>query len=105
MALITELIRSGDGEIRAAKIRVVNSAGKKVTELRRPVQHLVPLEVPTGPKSTNTDPPNADQTVHDVNDIPPLLPSVEPSVSEDSARRRPKRTAAVVGELLRRDVS
>ena len=35
LARVMELIRSKDNEIRAAKIRVVNSEGKKVTDLRR----------------------------------------------------------------------
>jgi hypothetical protein len=95
LARVMELIRSKDNEIRAAKIRVVNSEGKKVTDLRRPVQHLVPLEVRTGPDSTNTDPPDADQT----------SPPISPSENEDSTQKRSRRTAAVIGELLRRDTS
>ena len=96
LARVMELIRSKDNEIRAAKIRVVNSEGKKVTDLRRPVQHLVPLEVRTGP----TLPTQTLQTL-----IRHLHLYISPSENEDSTQKRPRRTAAVIGELLRRDTS
>ena len=43
LAKITELIIGRDGRIRAAKVQLLSK--DKVTTIRRPVQHLVPLEV------------------------------------------------------------
>ena len=45
LARVEELIPSKDGVIRAAKVRVVNQENGKSSCLRRPIQHLVPLEV------------------------------------------------------------
>ena len=44
LARIVELIKGRDGQARAAKILVL-SQDKKTSYLRRPVQHLIPLEV------------------------------------------------------------
>lgn len=41
---VDELIPSKDGIIRAAKVRIQGDGGKQVF-LRRPIQHLIPLEV------------------------------------------------------------
>jgi len=44
LARVVELIAGRDGYPRAAKIIVLNQ-DKKVTNLRRPIQQLIPLEV------------------------------------------------------------
>jgi hypothetical protein len=43
-AKVEELIPSRDQVVRSAKVSVLNEANKK-TLLRRPIQHLVPLEI------------------------------------------------------------
>ena len=47
LAKIQELLPSNDGAIRAVKIRAVHGeTGKGLeTDLRRPIQHLIPLEL------------------------------------------------------------
>ena len=45
VAEVIVLLKSSDGVVRSARIRVLSSDGKRVTELRRPIQHLVPLEL------------------------------------------------------------
>ncbi|CAB3994917.1 Hypothetical predicted protein [Paramuricea clavata] len=85
LARVKELIKSQDGVVRAAKICVVNSAKERVIELRRPIQHLIPLELKLSP---------------DTEDVPPAIESA--SKEKESTIQRPRRTAAVVGELLRK---
>ena len=41
---IIELLTGRDGQVRGARVQVLNSE-RKPTVLRRPVQHLIPLEV------------------------------------------------------------
>ncbi|XP_074608745.1 uncharacterized protein LOC141863176 [Acropora palmata] len=50
LAKVTELVRGRDGAVRSAKILCLTSSKEKTTELRRPVQHLVPLELRAGPE-------------------------------------------------------
>ncbi|CAB3977862.1 Hypothetical predicted protein [Paramuricea clavata] len=45
IAMVEELIRSIDGVVRSAKIRVLNSETRKPIIIRRPIQHLIPLEI------------------------------------------------------------
>ena len=44
LARVVELITGRDGQTRAAKVLVLNQE-KKASTLRRPIQHLIPLEV------------------------------------------------------------
>ena len=44
LAKVEELIKGKDGHCRAAYVKVSNDRGKS-TILRRPIQHLIPLEV------------------------------------------------------------
>ena len=88
LAKIQDLIQSADGIIRAAKIRLVHGEKGKTTELRRPIQHLIPLELHMGPERTD----RADED----------LCTTNPIDSETTTRNRPRRTAAVIGELLRK---
>ena len=50
LAKVTELVRGRDGAVRSAKIQCLTSSREKTTELRRPIQHLVPLELRAGPE-------------------------------------------------------
>ena len=49
LAKVTELVRGRDGAVRSAKIQCLTNSREKTTELRRPIQHLVPLELRAGP--------------------------------------------------------
>jgi hypothetical protein len=44
LAKVEELITSKDNIVRSAKVGVLNDSNKKI-QLRRPIQHLVPLEI------------------------------------------------------------
>ena len=73
--------------IRAAKIRLVRGDKRKFTNLRRPIQHLIPLELHMEPKSAS-----------------PLIEEIPTAQQTDiqTNTRRPRRTAAVIGELVRK---
>ena len=62
----------------------------KTTELRRPIQHLIPLEL-----RINSDPSTNDPD-------PELEPRPE---TDDPPRERPGRTAAIIEEMLRKESS
>ena len=87
LAKIQNLIQSDDGRIRAAKIRLVHGDKGKITELRRPIQHLIPLELHMEPKSDR-----------------PQIEEISTAQQKDiqTNTRRPRRTAAVIGELVRK---
>jgi len=56
---VEDLIQGSDGKVRGVYVRV-SSKGGRVRVLRRPVQHIYPLEVQSEPSDgepTNTDPP------------------------------------------------
>ena len=62
----------------------MNSGKGRTTELRRPIQHLVLLELKLEYEPSDTE----------------IIVSQD---EESEPGRRPRRTAAVLGELLRRD--
>ena len=84
IALVEELIKSKDGLVRAVKVRVCSS------ESGRPVQHLVPLELPHC-QDTETENLLLDQGTE------PITPEIE---NDDN---RSKRRVAIMGELRRRE--
>ena len=45
LAKVENLLRSKDEVIRSAEVRVLSNDNKKTVVLRRPIQHLIPLEV------------------------------------------------------------
>jgi hypothetical protein len=45
LAKVEELMKNDDGITRSAKVKVVNSERGKTTVFRRPIQHLIPLEL------------------------------------------------------------
>jgi hypothetical protein len=65
---------------------VVNLGKGRLIELRQPIQHLIPLELKLSPDTEN--------------DVPPAIESAPKE--EESTRQRPRRSAAVVAELLRK---
>ena len=82
-------MRCKDGVIRAAKVCVLNSGKGRVIELGRPIQHLVPSELRL---STDTE-------------VAAQRPSEDERDEENEIRQRPRRTAAVIGELVRKGMS
>ena len=90
LARVEELIVGKDGNIRSAKLSMP-SDGANCKSLLRPLQHLVPLEIPVSKEGTISaaDSDNSDtRNIVDVNDTLPVT--------------RSKRNAAIVGELNRR---
>ena len=95
LAIVQEYIKRADGQIRAAFIRTIGKDGKPKIFLRS-LRHLVPLEI----KSTNID-------------CEPLVAKHSLKVEENKDRnkesllknKRELRSAAVIGELKRRDQS
>ena len=79
---VEELIPGADGKVRAAIVKVGNG-DKRPTYLRRVIQHLIPIEVKS---STNNE------------DTRPIM-----DVSNQAVR--PRRTAAVIGEISRRQMN
>ena len=90
LAKVEELIPSRDNVVRAARIRVVNNENGRSTYLRRPVQHLIPLEL-------HSTPAEEAQV--------PQVPVENSQFMVQSSRKdsRPRRNAAIIGELLRKD--
>ena len=82
IARVEELIPGADGKVRAAIVKVGNS-DKRPTYFRRVIQHLIPIEVKS---STNNE------------DTRPIA-----DVSNQAVR--PRRTAAVIGEISRRQMN
>ena len=89
VAKVVELIPSRDGKIRSVKLKVATENG--TTYLERPLQCLVPLEV-----KSNVD----EKRVSGNNNV-----SLDFNESNsDHEQTRPRRTAAVIGELIRKDM-
>ena len=80
IARVEELIPGADGKVRAAIVKV-GTSDKRSTYLRRVIQHLIPIEVKSSSNNEDTRP------IVDVSD----------------QAGRPRRTAAVIGEISRRE--
>ena len=98
-----ELIRSADQGIRAARVLVTSSNGKK-SALKRPIQHLYPLEVvektPESQKTPEENPP--DQITSEEQGA---QPEREPPTPEPpNLGLRPKRAAAQKARARIRDL-
>jgi len=86
LAKIQYLIQSDDGMTRAATIRLVHGDKGKTTELRRPIQHLIPLELHMKPELSG-------QIVQEASPAPQ-------TDIQTTTRSRPRRAAAIKGELF-----
>lgn len=84
LAVVEDLLRGEDGNVRAAIIRVANSKGKP-KKLRSSVKHLYPVEVQANLEDTVQQQQQTNETI---------------SNKDNSERQR--REAAVAGELKRR---
>ncbi len=95
MGKITELLPGKDGNVRAARLEIpLENGGKRI--FTRSIQHLVPLEI------------HVDRDVEESakQKDTQLRQRSEPSQARETQQCvRPRRSAAVVGELLRRDHS
>ena len=89
LAVVQELIMGKDGHVKNAKVKVLNNSGKLVI-LTRSVSHLVPLEVHSTLNNTSCK-----KKQSDVSDVEKR--------ETDNSGGRPRRTAAIIGELLRRE--
>ena len=98
IAKVEELIRSEDDGVRAAKIRVLNSDNRRSIIMRRPIQHLIPLEIRAATGKDNNaseEPPKAEEPIEE-----PEKNAAKASIVEK--KNRPKRKAAAQGELIRK---
>lgn len=85
LARVENLLRSKDKIVRSAEVRVLSNDNKRTVVLRRPIQHLIPLEV----QDTSG--------VQDTSEVQDTREEVKGQVDT-----RPRRKAAVNGELIRR---
>ena len=89
---IAKLIKNDDGLIRSAIVRT-NMKERKVTLLKRAVKHLVPLEIRTV------------ETSDTKGKIPKYVNKADHSKGNEQKHelKRERRTAACIGEILRRE--
>ena len=87
IGIIQELITGQDGYTRAAVVKVP-SGGRTPKLLRRTLQHLVPIEVKVEHQTNNKLRQHHEEPERDI---------------VVSTRERPRRDAAIIGELVRRD--
>ena len=81
-AKIQNLLQSDDDMTRAATYRLVRGDKGKTTELRRPIQHLIPLEIHMKPELSG-------QIAQEVSTTPK-------TDIQTATRSRPRRTAAII---------
>lgn len=93
LAKILELYQGQDGSVRSAKIQVAGDS-KKV--FNRSLRHLIPLEIPNQSAS--------DSENHASALIPNLAQAQQQVPSQQHARSRSRRNAAIIGEISRKDV-
>ena len=90
---IVQLFKGADGSVRAAKVQVASQSGKKL--VNRALNLLIPLEVPSN-KTNNL------QETEPCERGKPVAAQVRRQAVSSSDR--PRRTAAIVGELRRKDI-
>ena len=95
LSKVEELIRSEDGVVRSAKIRVLNSETRNPIVIRRPIQHLIPLEIRCDKESVDGNKPQT--TARDK-----TMESSQNGENEKGLNNRPKRQAAVLGDAIRK---
>ena len=117
LAKVDELLPSSDGVLRSAKVRVNGEGGKPIT-LRRPIQHLIPLEVKATTKEENVrdrsreeenvrDRSREEENVRDRSreeDVRDISHTDQPSAEKlrNNQLQRTRRKAAIAGEIARR---
>ena len=96
------LLNGSDGSIRAARVEVSSDKGKKV--LQRSLKHLVPLELCSQRSQVATPEHSRGQPVMQAQSAQPAPPlaTQQPPIG-NTARLRPRRNAAAIGEIARRE--
>ena len=89
---VEQLIPGRDGKVRSAIIKVSSNNGKTQL-LKRVIQHLVPIEVRAESNNSQVQRPPSTQ-----------LQEPQPSGHSNSTNQRPRRNAAIQGELSRRQL-
>ena len=102
---VIELLNGSDGSTRAARIEVSTGKGKRI--LQRSLKHLVPLEICSqGSQRSQLVSPeySQDQTPTQAQSAQPEPPlaTQQPPIG-NSAHLRPRRKAAAIGEIARRE--
>ena len=94
---IEELLKGRDGNVRTANVKVPTDKGNTISI--RPLRHLIPIEIKSE-QSTNTkaDTPFGSTPAHNDSYGSPIAAAGGPLAS------RPRRKAAIVGELLRQNI-
>ena len=75
--MVKTLLRGDDSMVRAAFVKVVGGEGDQLQRLRRPIQHLIPIEVRANERPD----------------------SISRNSTGGSTCNRPRREATVIGEL------
>ena len=116
LAKVEELLPSSDGVVRSAKVRLNGEGGKPIT-LRRPIQHLIPLEVRATTKEENVrdrsrEEENVRDRSHEENvrdrsreeDVRDISRTDQPNAEKlrNNQLQRTRRKAAITGEMARR---
>ena len=96
---VSELLTGKDGNVRAARVEVTSSRGKHL--FRRPIQHLVPLEIRANFSDLHTQPQAKDAQAQAQENSTPAV-SIDNNAA-NAAAQRPKRNAAIIGILRRQD--
>ena len=94
MCRVLELLKGKEGIIRAAKVEVVTPEGKRKV-FNRALQHLIPLEIPI----SASNPSGCCRKPSGLNQAPPPVRAQ----ASTPVVPRPKRTAAVIADMKRRD--
>ena len=102
---VEELLTGADGSTRAAKVSVISNDGNKKV-LVRSLKHLIPLEIenshlPLDKQSTNSAEPACALTQQPSNAASAQQQNASQATLQPTGR--PKRNAAIIGELLRKD--
>jgi hypothetical protein len=92
LAKIESLITSKDNVVRSATVRVLDKENKKIIILRRPIQHLIPLEI----RSEIDEPETVKEKPEGIEEQPK-----NDQHSYEGATRT-KRKAAILGEQRRK---
>ena len=119
---VESFIVGNDGRIRGAELRTISKAGKR-TKLKRPLQKLIPLEAANCESIDAENKPTtsaSDTSIHNVNPHPAETIAPDTHIHGDSTatdiakienkintdischNTRPKRSAAITGETIRR---
>ena len=118
LAKVGELLPSSDGVVRSAKVKVNGEGGKPIT-LRRPIQHLIPLEVRATTKEENVrdrsreeenvrDRSREEENVRDRSreeeDVCDISHTDQPNAEKlrNNQLQRTRRKEAITGEMARR---